>query len=66
MAKARKAAPTSKPAEVPVEVVVPALPVNAPTTFGGPNSGNIGWNNLPAPKPLTSGDAPFTLDPKKG
>ncbi len=63
MAKTTKAT-RATPAATPVEIVVPA-PTAAPM-FGGPNSGNLGWTNMPAPKPLTGGAAAsFTLDPKR-
>ena len=66
MAQSGKTAKAS-PAAVPVEVIVPALPVATPTTFGGPNSGNLGWDGIAPPRPLTGGtSAPFTLDPKRG
>ena len=59
--KGTKKAQDLKPATV--EIVVPALPANAPTTFGGPNSGNIGFKDMPAPKALTGGaESAFILD----
>ena len=64
MAKAKKAKKAEK--ATTVEIVVPALPADAPTTFGGPNSGNIGWNNLPPAKALTGGaESAFILNPDK-
>jgi len=62
---ARKSKPAPKAA--PVEIVVPTLPVSAPRTFGGPNSGNLGFSGIPEPRPLTGGKAtPFNLDAPKG
>jgi hypothetical protein len=64
-----KAAKGAKKAPRPavVEIVVPSLPESAPTTFGGPNSGNIGYKDMPAPRALTGGaTSAFILDqPKK-
>jgi hypothetical protein len=54
------------PKATTVEIVVPAMPENTPTTFGGPNSGNIGFKDLPPPRALTGGaTSPFKLDPPK-
>ena len=60
------AAVKTGPKAATVEIVVPSLPAAAPTTFGGPNSGNIGFNDLPPAKALTGGaTASFILHPPK-
>ena len=48
-----------------VEIALPEMLTakKVPTMFGGPNSGNIGWRDMPKPKALTGGaKTPFVLD----